>query len=657
VKQFLISLLFCSGLLRAADGPRADYSVRTLTDLVAIDPRPLGATNATGDWLLNVFVRDNAARYGLTNLGTDWTGTNTTLLLKGVMGTTNQHFAWLRATVPAAQVATTDALSSVDSVASAAMATAAAALPAVGGTSYNPTFRPTGTSLPLSIYDDGRAGTNNGYWIGNYYINGGTNLGFAVPFFRPTTTNYALAFDTMPNGANNQGSWIDICSDDLLNYAGTGLNYLHLGSVGASGNYIGYIGTEFFAGGGRSAAPLVMQRSGGDFYVRSLTGTPISRWVSDATHIGFSYNNTDAIPLFFNVRPATNVLFTVHNQGSALLTSATTESTGTSIPWIIYGKALNFSSDGGTYPLVLSNNVIAANNITVANVSTLTGDIVAGAKLYFGTTTNDGSGAKIQIHTSGGNGVGITMNVFGGGSSAIINRMAAGTDTAPTAATTSQAANFGILSAYDGSQYNTTAYVQSAPSSTQSHGTNYGAVFKFNLIPDGTTSFSTPFYITGKGTSVGDGTVTAPTPSSAFSVVSTTRGFLPPFLTTTQKNAITSPVAGLTVFDTTMVAPAFYTGSAWASVVSANVAGDVALAGKLSFSGATNMPSGFFTLIAGTATVGNTSVTTNSVVRVTLKTLGGTRSGDPDIVPTAGVGFSATTASSDTSTYNYVILN
>lgn len=42
---------------------------------------------------------------------------------------------------------------------------------------------------------------------------------------------------------------------------------------------------------------------------------------------------------------------------------------------------------------------------------------------------------------------------------------------------------------------------------------------------------------------------------------------------------------------------------------------------------------------------------------VTLKTLGGTRAGNPDIVLTAGTGFTATGGSSDTSTYNYIILS
>ena len=47
---------------------------------------------------------------------------------------------------------------------------------------------------------------------------------------------------------------------------------------------------------------------------------------------------------------------------------------------------------------------------------------------------------------------------------------------------------------------------------------------------------------------------------------STTRGFLPPRMTTTQKNAISSPAAGLQVYDSTTNRAAVYT-SAWENVI------------------------------------------------------------------------------------------
>jgi hypothetical protein len=48
---------------------------------------------------------------------------------------------------------------------------------------------------------------------------------------------------------------------------------------------------------------------------------------------------------------------------------------------------------------------------------------------------------------------------------------------------------------------------------------------------------------------------------------STTKGFLPPRMTTTQKNAITSPAAGLMVYDTTLNKLCVYT-TAWETITS-----------------------------------------------------------------------------------------
>lgn len=49
---------------------------------------------------------------------------------------------------------------------------------------------------------------------------------------------------------------------------------------------------------------------------------------------------------------------------------------------------------------------------------------------------------------------------------------------------------------------------------------------------------------------------------------STTQGFLPPRMTTTQKNAISSPATGLVVYDTTLNKLAVYTGAGWETVTS-----------------------------------------------------------------------------------------
>ena len=63
--------------------------------------------------------------------------------------------------------------------------------------------------------------------------------------------------------------------------------------------------------------------------------------------------------------------------------------------------------------------------------------------------------------------------------------------------------------------------------------------------------------------SVSIGTTNIPVASAVLDVVSTTKGFLPPRMTTTQKNAIASPAAGLMVYDTTLNVISYYNGTSW----------------------------------------------------------------------------------------------
>jgi hypothetical protein len=67
---------------------------------------------------------------------------------------------------------------------------------------------------------------------------------------------------------------------------------------------------------------------------------------------------------------------------------------------------------------------------------------------------------------------------------------------------------------------------------------------------------------------IGIGTNT-PNASSLLDLTSTSKGFLPPRMTTTQKNAISTPATGLMLYDTTLNKLCVYTGAAWETITSA----------------------------------------------------------------------------------------
>ena len=83
---------------------------------------------------------------------------------------------------------------------------------------------------------------------------------------------------------------------------------------------------------------------------------------------------------------------------------------------------------------------------------------------------------------------------------------------------------------------------------------------------------------------------------------STSRGFLLPSLTTTQRNAITTPATGLQVYNNTTNKISYYDGSSWVELGSGTGGGTVTSVGL-------SMPSAF--------TVTNSPVTTNGTLTVT----------------------------------------
>jgi hypothetical protein len=91
---------------------------------------------------------------------------------------------------------------------------------------------------------------------------------------------------------------------------------------------------------------------------------------------------------------------------------------------------------------------------------------------------------------------------------------------------------------------------------------------KLTIIGNDITSDLANAVILGETTqSVIIGSYSGLNASAKVQIDSTTKGFLPPRMTTTQKNAIGSPAAGLMVYDTTLNKLCVYT-TAWETITS-----------------------------------------------------------------------------------------
>jgi hypothetical protein len=113
---------------------------------------------------------------------------------------------------------------------------------------------------------------------------------------------------------------------------------------------------------------------------------------------------------------------------------------------------------------------------------------------------------------------------------------------------------------------NTLGSFQFIGSYTDNSGTGnmVGGGFRVPIIcnPNGDIILSGASNSINGNVSIGSTTIAS---SALLSVTSTTKGFLPPRMTTTEKNAISSPAAGLVVYDSTQNSLNTYDGATWRS--------------------------------------------------------------------------------------------
>jgi len=98
--------------------------------------------------------------------------------------------------------------------------------------------------------------------------------------------------------------------------------------------------------------------------------------------------------------------------------------------------------------------------------------------------------------------------------------------------------------------------------------TTTGVTKTLNIGTGGAVGSTTSITIGSVSGTTAVGIGTAPSVSAVLDIQSTVRGVRFPNMTTTQKNAVATPAAGLVVFDTTLGKLCVYTGSAWQTITS-----------------------------------------------------------------------------------------
>jgi len=126
-----------------------------------------------------------------------------------------------------------------------------------------------------------------------------------------------------------------------------------------------------------------------------------------------------------------------------------------------------------------------------------------------------------------------------------------------------------------------------------------GAQGAAGLLTNGTTAGNTPYWngtqwvvnnsnIHNNGAGVGIGTAT-PNASAKVDIASTTQGFLPPRMTTVQRDAIATPAAGLTIYNITVNCLQWWNGTLWYDGCGNNAAAPTYPVGSVFCAGATTV--------------------------------------------------------------------
>lgn len=227
--------------------------------------------------------------------------------------------------------------------------------------------------------------------------------------------------------------------------------------------------------------------------------------------------------------------------GNITLTSATPANGGSIV---LFGTGANGTPGSPLQGNIYANNITASTTVTVASNTVISSNLIQNNGAVFTIKTNDNinTADTFDLNVNPG---GVATGLFSGGNLNLAGGGGVG-------------GGFGaslVLKGWKG------LFQSFAPSdATLQTGTNGNFIIR-------TSAGNSPAEVarfTPAG-NVGIG-IAAPDASALLDLTSTTRGFLPPRMTTTQKNAIASPATGLIVYDITLGFLSEWNGTSWTSV-------------------------------------------------------------------------------------------
>ena len=262
-----------------------------------------------------------------------------------------------------------------------------------------------------------------------------------------------------------------------------------------------------------------------------------------------------------------NVVSIQYDTGTASQALTTITGVGTIFTAAMVGSSFAFANgvSAGTITVFGSATTLTVSTSQTVAVQAFTISYPPG--VYVGSTGNVGIGTTNPLYklNSIGN---IAVSRFGTGLTPVfIGQSAGGTEAAPTAVAISTP-----LVTLGGRGYNGTAFTTSSVVYVQGKTTEpwsptaTGTELLFATCKNLTITRVEHMVLTNDG-NLGIGTIT-PNANAILDVTSTTKAFMPPRMTTVQKNLIASPTAGMVVYDSTLNKLSVYGAVSWETITS-----------------------------------------------------------------------------------------